>query len=382
MRPTGADPPGFRQRAGSGKIFRKFSRHPGHLAEATWWYAACTAGGSMTPPSPSTPPAYRRERRGERASLHPSGHPSRPPPSPPSGRQLIVLSSEQTLVECDEPSPPRRRRSQLALGDVVDGVYELRRVLGQGGMAQVYEARDRLLNRTVALKVSWPHIGFEPLAMEAQAMAALGGRGVPSVYALGRHGDIGYCAMERIYGRTLAAHLLQRVHDGVFTIDEVIDILLGVAAALIEVHAAGLIHRDLKPSNIMLAPGDRIVLLDFGLFASLGQAGSSHICGSPHYIAPEVITATMEASQAHLVDIYALGVIGFMLLSGHPPFDDTSVTCLLAKHVYDVPPPVTAVRPDTPPELSRLIHEMLAKEPEKRTFSAEAVVAALRAMKA
>lgn len=328
----------------------------------------------MTPSSPSTPQPYPPARPSALLSDERIARPVSASfaPDRPSG---------ETLVECDDLQTPPRRRSRVAVGDVLDGVYELRRVLGQGGMGQVYEAHDRLLNRTVAVKVSWPRVGFEPLALEAQAMAALGGRGVPAVYALGHHGDIGYCAMERVYGRTLASHMMQRVHDGRFTIDEVIDILLGVAEALTGVHAAGLIHRDLKPANIMLAPGDRITLLDFGLFSSLGQSDPSHICGSPHYIAPEVITATVEAAQAHLIDLYALGVIGFMLLSGHPPFDDMSVTCLFAKHVHEPPPSVAALRPEAPSSLCRLIDELLAKEPEKRTFSAEAVVATLRAIK-
>ncbi|MCG8417017.1 MAG: serine/threonine protein kinase [Proteobacteria bacterium] len=261
---------------------------------------------------------------------------------------------------------------------MLDETYEIRRVLGRGGMGQVFEAHDRLLNRSVAIKLPWSHIGIEPLMQEAQALAALRGRGVPSVYAVGKYDDSRYYVMERMYGRTLAEHMVQRFADGRFTIEEAVEILIGIANALAEVHRAGLVHRDLKPSNIMLAPADRVVLLDFGLFLTESNAGSDPvICGSPRYIAPEVVTASVRSGLAHLIDVYALGIIAFTLLAGFVPFDDLSMTRLLAKHVHTAPPPLSAIRPDSPVRLTRIIGDMLEKEPQERTFSAEAVASGL-----
>lgn len=276
-----------------------------------------------------------------------------------------------------------RINTKLERGTVLNDTYEIRRVLGRGGMGQVFEARDRLLNRTVAIKVSWAHIGFEPLMQEAQALAALRGRGVPGVYAIGKHDDLGYYVMERLYGRTLGAHMVQRFTDGHFTIEEALDLLIGIADSLTMVHSAGLIHRDLKPSNIMLAPKNRTVLLDFGLFLTEQRARyDAAICGSPRYIAPEVITESMQTGQAHLIDVYALGIISFMLVGGYAPFDDPSVSGLLAKHVHKDPPPLRVIRADVPRSLCRMVQQMLAKIPEERTFSAEAVAAGFRGIRA
>ncbi|MEM9490580.1 MAG: hypothetical protein AAGC55_15640, partial [Myxococcota bacterium] len=132
--------------------------------------------------------------------------------------------SEQTIFEGDEEtgtgSRPSAMQTMFEPGMVIDGSYEVRRLIGQGGMGQVYEAHDLLLNRRVAVKVSLPEIGFDPLMLEAQALAALCGRGVPAVYAIGTHGDLGYCVMERLRGRTLGAYMVQRFADGIFTVDE------------------------------------------------------------------------------------------------------------------------------------------------------------------
>ena len=302
--------------------------------------------------------------------------------SPRSTSGQSTPSGDLTIVNPRARRQARLTSNALKRGSVLNETYEIRRVLGRGGMGQVLEARDRLLNRTVAIKVSWAHIGFDPLVQEAQALAALRGRGVPSVYAIGKHDELGYYVMERLYGRTLAAHMLQRFSDGRFTVEEALDILIGISSALIPVHGAGLIHRDLKPSNIMLAPKNRTVLLDFGLFLTEGSVtNDSGICGSPRYIAPEVITANLQRGQAHLIDIYAMGIIAYMLLSGTAPFDDPSVTQLLSKHVQQDAAPLRVIRPDVPARLSRMVDQMLAKQPEERTFSAEAVVAGLRAIR-
>ncbi len=287
-------------------------------------------------------------------------------------------SSDTTYSEHTSPPPAKNTKDLFNIGEVLSRIYEIRAILGKGGMGQVFEAHDRVLNRAVAVKASWPHVGFGPLYHEAQAMAALNGRGVPNVYAMGSHRGVDFCVMERLYGRTLGSHIRQRMLGGEFAIDETLDILIGIAESLAEVHGAGLIHRDLKPANIMLAPRNRVVLLDLGLFLTKSNTGNeSCICGSPRYIAPEAITATVELGQTHLLDIYALGIIAFILIAGRVPFHDKTVHRIFWKHVHMPAPSLTALRPDVPLRLARLVAEMLAKDPQDRPFSADAVAAEL-----
>lgn len=271
-----------------------------------------------------------------------------------------------------------RARDFFTIGELVSGTYKICRLLGRGGMGEVYEAHDHVLNRIVALKVGKPNSELGSLLPEARAMALLCGHGVPNVYSMGRHHEYEYCVMERVYGTTLSRQVRRRLPNA-FSIAEVISVLEGAADALSRVHLAGMIHRDLKPSNIMLAPKKRVVLIDFGLFRTEGHPwDESEIWGSPRYIAPETITHTVRLGQEHLVDIYALGVIAFCMLVGCPPFNSKSVSRILAKQVEQRPPRLSYMRPDVPAELDRLVLDMLAKNPAERPLSAEDVVERLR----
>lgn len=266
----------------------------------------------------------------------------------------------------------------FAVGEVLSGMYEIRRLIGRGGMGEVYEAYDLVLNRVVAIKVARPEYDQGGLLPEARAMAMLRGRGVPAVYSMGSFRGFEYCVMERVYGTTLARHIKRRLPE-TFAVSEVIHILTGAAEALARVHRAGMIHRDLKPSNIMLAPNQRVVLIDFGLFRTEGSLWDEpEIWGSPRYIAPETITHTVKLGQEHLIDIYALGVIAFCLLVGCPPFNSKSVSRILTKHVEQRPPRLSYIRPDVPEELDRLVLDMLSKNPLERPQTAIEMVSRLR----
>ncbi len=267
------------------------------------------------------------------------------------------------------------RRDLLRIGEVLAGTYEIRALLGQGGMGQVYEAQDRQLNRRVAIKVPWPDAGAT-VRREAQALAALRHPSTIGIYALIQHEGIECVVMERVYGVTLEARLERRhAEKAPLHIDEVIDVLAGIAEGLAVVHRAGMAHRDIKPSNVMLAPGNRIVLTDFGLFQPEIDARSHgrdrDIAGSPPYIAPETITNSVAPGEAYLVDIYALGVVAFELLTGKVPFWHESVPRLLSFHLQQEVPDLTKLRPDVPPRLAALVKEMLAKDPKARPQSAE-----------
>jgi CheY-like chemotaxis protein len=247
----------------------------------------------------------------------------------------------------------------LAVGELVAGTYEIVGVLGAGAMGTVYEAHDRALNRRVALKVApSPDPGFS-LRKEAQALAAIRHPSMVAVHALARHRGVECLVMELIRGTTLHDHIHKQLRTGKpFTIAEVLDTLLGIADGLAAVHASGISHRDIKPANIMLAPGNRTVLMDFALF-----------------------TPELDAGAGHLVDLYALGVIAYELLSGHPP--DRGANALETPGMQARSPiaEIAAERSDVPAGLSRLVYELLAKAPADRPQGIDDVLGRLRALR-
>jgi len=278
----------------------------------------------------------------------------------------------------------RRQPDLLTVGEVLEGKYEIKKLIGSGGMGQVYEARDLGLNRLVAIKMAWPHIGPEPLRREAQVLAAFRDPGLVTAHALGNHRGRDFIVMERLSGASLAAELVRRSGRGEsMALDEALRLLLSIAGTLSLIHASGLAHSDLKPANIMIVPGGRVVLLDFGI-VRIEQLRNNErlVSGSPHYMAPETIRAIVRPGEAHLVDVYALGVIAFVLLTGRPPFDHSDPVELMMHHLERVPPRPSAFRADVPVRLERLVLSMLAKSPEERPHSVEEVLIELRSMQA
>ncbi|MCA1663552.1 MAG: protein kinase [Myxococcales bacterium] len=265
-------------------------------------------------------------------------------------------------------------------GTVVADVYEIRRVLGAGGMGVVYEAHDRLLNRRVALKLS--HSPTSPLRREAQALAAIRHPSMVGVYAMGTHLGAEFLVMELVRGTTLYDTMRKQEQSGrPFRVAEAVDILVGIAEGLAAIHASGISHRDVKPANIMLAPGNRTVLMDFGLFKPEFESLDA-VAGSPEYMAPEVCTARVVTGAGHLVDLYALGIIAFELLTGAPPFRGATPMDTLTLHVHGTIPDVAALRPDAPVELAALVNELVARSPSDRPNSIDEVLARLRAVRA
>ncbi|HUS64384.1 MAG TPA: serine/threonine-protein kinase [Kofleriaceae bacterium] len=269
----------------------------------------------------------------------------------------------------------------LQAGQILDGKYEIRGVLGSGGMGQVFEARDLGLNRVVAVKIAWPHIGADPLRREAQVLAAFRDPALATVHALDSADGLDYLVMERISGSTLADLLVRR--KGVpMPVGEGVELLESLCAALAPLHASGLAHADLKPANIMVAPGGRLVLLDFGI-ARIEQlsAGGRRVSGSPHYMAPEAVCGKIQPGQAHLVDLYALGVIAFVLFTGAPPFDNENPVALMMEHVHNPPPRLTDRRAEVPAALAQLVADLLAKDPADRPADVDGARADLKRLR-
>jgi serine/threonine-protein kinase len=263
-------------------------------------------------------------------------------------------------------------------GAVLEATYELRRVLGAGGMGQVLEAWDRHLRRRVAIKTPWTTVDPRSLLAEAQALASIRHPGVPAVHAIGVHGGYPFVVMERIFGTSLFAYQQHR-RGQQLELEEVLHLVRGLAEILVAVHAAGVAHRDIKPDNVMIAPAQRIVLIDLGLMlpeVDVLREGD-HSGGTPQYMAPETIAGDVARGEAHLVDVYGLGVLTYELLAGRPPFQDRSTVRVLRAHLATEPPDVRDTRPDTPPRLASLVRSMLAKRPADRPASMEEVLAEL-----
>jgi len=289
---------------------------------------------------------------------------------------------EATTTEPQRPGAGRRRVALFARGDLVGESYEVLDTIGEGGMGQVVEAFDRALNRRVAIKAAWP--GNEAaLRKEAQTLAALRHPSMVVVHHLARHESIEYVVMERVYGVSLAQHMLRRARaNKTFSVPEVLDILTGIAEGLAVVHRAGIAHRDVKPSNVMLAPGNRVVLMDFGLSLSEADRGSgAGPTGTPGYMAPEAILDDARSGGRYLVDIYAFGVLAFEVLTLHTPFPGRTRVDVWSAHLSAEPPDPRAQRADTPPKLSELVQSLMAKAPEDRPDSIETVLVDLRELR-
>ena len=268
------------------------------------------------------------------------------------------------------------------VGNVLNDTYEIRGVLGQGGMGQVYDAYDRYLNRSVAIKVAWPNVGASAVRKEAQALAAIRHPSMVVVYACGIHNGTEYVVMERVAGVNLETHIRRRTNGGKpFQIHEAIEILSAVADGLSAVHRAGIAHRDVKPDNIMLAPSGRVVIMDFGVFLpEFAMGNQASASGSPAYMAPETISGSIGSGGGFLVDVYAFGVIAFELLTGELPFPGATARDIYLKHLAADIPTLRAVRADVPPQLDALVSALMTKDPSERPQSMEEVAHQLRAI--
>ena len=243
--------------------------------------------------------------------------------------------------------------------------------IGRGGMAVVYRARDVRLNRRVAIKVLPPELAFnadvrERFLREAQTSAQLAHPGIVPIYTVGEAEQLVFFVMALVEGETLGERLARERR---LPVEQVRRILMDVADALGYAHSCGVVHRDIKPDNIMLdrATG-RPVVTDFGI--ARAAAGDSRLTvtgvaiGTPAYMSPE--QALGERDLDGRSDIYSLGVIGYHMLAGEPPFKASNTPAMLVKHVSETPRPLEQLRPDAPRELVRAIARALAKKPEER----------------
>jgi eukaryotic-like serine/threonine-protein kinase len=170
-----------------------------------------------------------------------------------------------------------------------------------------------------------------------------------------------------LYGVTVEHAILHPDRPNArISVVEAVRILVGIAEVLSAVHAAGMVHRDVKPANVMLCSGGRVVLLDFGIMIPEVDAAAAMASGTPRYLAPEIVLESLRPGQMHLLDVYSLGVLGFELLAGRPPFHADSLDALMHMHICARPPDLLELRPEMPLALVDLIDACLAKSPADR----------------
>jgi serine/threonine-protein kinase len=276
------------------------------------------------------------------------------------------------------PAPGARISASVRIGDTIDGQYRVAGVLGSGGMGTVYLAEDPRLGRDVAIKLihedllAHDHVRADFLR-EARAMARVNHPNVVTIHAFGEHEGQPYLVMERVEGESLATVLRTRGRLGWREAMAVVDPLCrGVQA----IHDAGAVHRDLKPGNVLFDEGGRLAITDFGLSRPrdvvVPEERVGFLCGTPGYIAPEVAReSAIDPTFAHGIDVYALGVIAFELLTGMHPFDAPGVPQMLFAHAHQEPPTPSAVAEDLPTAFDAPLLAALRKSPGARTRSAD-----------
>ena len=261
------------------------------------------------------------------------------------------------------------------------GLYKLDRLLGRGGMGEVYVAEDTRLGRTVALKILRPEVAEDHehrtrFEREAKALAALKHPGVVTIYALEQIDDDAFFVMDLVEGATLS-DLIRK--EGALPVAKILELAVPIADAIAAAHKQGIAHRDIKPDNIMVGPKGGVTVLDFGLAknrgmqfsglhdglgqSTMGLTVEGRIFGTVNYMAPEQV----EGSATNLAtDVFSLGVVLYEMATGSVPFRGDSTVSILSSILKDQPIALSTYDNPLPAELDSLIHRCLEKDPDRR----------------
>jgi len=259
-------------------------------------------------------------------------------------------------------------------GTLLNNRYQLLEKVGSGGMAEVFRARDSMLERYVAIKVLRADYttdeGFqERFRQEARAAANLSHPNIVTVHDFGLDNGYLFIVMEHVPGTDLKTLLRRR---GRFNVDEAIPLLVQACAGIGYAHRAGLVHCDVKPHNMLVTPDWRLKVTDFGIARALAtihpDEHSDIVWGSPQYFSPEQAAGEPPSPAS---DVYSLGVVMYELLTGTPPFTGSTAQELARKHLDTPPVPIREFLPDIPNTLEQIVDKVLSKEPSARYRTAD-----------
>ena len=261
---------------------------------------------------------------------------------------------------------------------VINDRYEIHKRIGRGGMADVFSARDLLLDRQVAVKVLFPEFAtdanfVERFRREAQSAASLSHPNIVNVYDWGKHEGTYFIVMEEVQGRTLAEILSTH---GQLTSKQAAEIASEVAAALGFAHDNHVAHRDIKPANILIGTNGQVKVADFGIAralnapteANLTQVGS--VMGTATYFSPEQAQGAQPDPRS---DLYSLGIVMYEMVAGKPPFTGENPVSIAYKQVHDSPQPLVQIVADVPRSFEAIVAKLLAKDPKLRYPSGTAL---------
>jgi len=267
------------------------------------------------------------------------------------------------------------------LGEVISGRYELEGLVEHGGMSSVYRGYDRMLERTVALKVLHPQFRDDPeyverFRREARAVAQLSHPHIVTVIDRGVSDGHQFIVFEFVQGENLK-QLLER--SGPLPVRRAVELAIQIADALAFAHAHDIVHRDVKPQNVLLDANGDVKVTDFGIARTLdverGVTQTGTVLGTSNYLSPEQAEGAPAGPAS---DVYSLGVVLYELLTGDVPFRGDSLVVVAMKHVTEHPPSLLAPRPDVPPRLAQAVERALEKSPALRFQSMDAFATELR----
>jgi serine/threonine protein kinase len=298
------------------------------------------------------------------------------------GHEMPAGALECVCCGCLGDASAERAFAEEALfspGTIVAGKYLIEKELGRGGMAVVYHAMDKTLERNVALKILRARYSADPVSVrrflgEARRTAKLDHPGIVTVYEAQESGESRYIAMKLVEGETLAA----RLKKGRLNEPDALRVARAVADALGYAHSMGIIHRDLKPANIILRHDGQPLIADFGIAKEIDVQGSvltqtGTIIGTPDYMGPEQAAGDKITPRS---DLYSLGVVLFEMLAGIRPFTGRPMAVLRA-HIYDAPPRLDSSEYGVSGQVARIVSKLLAKNPAERFASGAELADAL-----